>query len=151
MEDQQADGSHQSHRYTDKSREMITQSHCHRYSSEESTKRISQIECRLNAAASEHLATLAMLDYQELFWRTDSEKTGTTDEHHGCRNPSYVGKEESGKQGCSCQELEISGKTSWLKPIGKQGTHLIAYHHTQSCKNHQYRNAGSTEPAVPLQ
>ena len=28
VEDQQADGSHQSHRYTDKSREMITQGEC---------------------------------------------------------------------------------------------------------------------------
>lgn len=81
MENQQADGSSQCHRHTDKGREVVSQSHRNRNATQESAHGIAQIEGALNAASAQHFATFGMLHDKELFRRSDAEKTYAADEH----------------------------------------------------------------------
>ena len=140
MKHQETNGSSQCHRHTDERRIIISQSHRHRDSAQEGTQGIAQIERCLDAATAQHLASLAVLHDEKLLWRTDTEKAGTTDEHHRCRYPAIVREEEGGKQGCSSQKLKITGKATRLEPICQQGTQLVSYHHSQTGKYHQYRD-----------
>ena len=106
MENQQTDGSCQCHRHTDKGREVVSQSHRNRNTTEESSHGITQIEGALNAAAAQHFATLGMLHDEELLRRSDAEKTDAADEHQHHRYPAERGEEE-GEQKCRCcQKLE---------------------------------------------
>ena len=81
MENQQTDGSCQCHRHTNKGREVVSQSHRNRNTTEESSYGVTQIKGALNASSTQHFATLGVLHDEELLWRTDAEKTGAADEH----------------------------------------------------------------------
>ena len=81
MKNQQTDSSSQCHRHSDKGRIVIAQSHSYRNTTEESAHGIAQVEGTLNAASTQHFATLGVLHDKELLWRTDAEKTDAADEH----------------------------------------------------------------------
>ena len=81
MENQQTDGSCQCHWHSDKGREVISQSHSYRNTTQESAHGIAQIEGALNAASTQHFATFGMLHDEELLRRSDAEKTYAADEH----------------------------------------------------------------------
>ena len=151
MKQQETEGSSQCHRYTDERRVIISQSHRHGDSAQEGTQGIAQIECSLNAATTQHFTTLAVLHNEKLLWRTYTEKAGTTDKHHRCRYPTYIRQKEGSQQGCGSQKLQIAGKAARLEPVCQQGTHLVSYHHSQTGKNHQYRNTCRMETAIHLQ
>ena len=151
VESQEAEGSSQCHWHTDEGRVVVAQSPGNRDAAEEGAHGISQVECRLDAATAQHLASLAMLYDEELLWRSDAEEAGAADKHHGCGNPPVVGEEEGCQQGCSRQELEIAGESAWLHLVCEIGTHLVAHHHAQSCENHQDGDTGSTKSTIQLQ
>ena len=140
MKHQETEGSSQCHRHTDERRVIISQSHRHGDSAQEGTQGIAQIEGCLNAATTQHFTTLAVLHNEKLLWRTYTEKAGTTDKHHRCRYPTDLRQKEGSQQGCGSQKLQIAGKAARLEPVCQQGTHLVSYHHSQTGKNHLYRN-----------
>ena len=70
MEHQKANCASQCHRHTDECRIVIAQAHCHRDSAQEGTQSIAQIEGCLDAATTQHLATLAVLHDEKLLRRS---------------------------------------------------------------------------------
>ena len=151
MKHQQAEGTYQCHRHTDKGRIMIAQSHRYRDSTKEGTQGIAQIKRCLDAASTQHLASFAVLHDEILLGRADAEKTGTGDKHHRSRYPAIVRQEEGGKQGGRRQELKITGEAARLEAVCQQSTHLVAHYHSQTGKNHQQRNTRCMESTVHLQ
>ena len=151
MEDQQTEGASQRHRHANKGRKVVSQPHRHGDSAQKSAYGIAQVEGGLDAAATQHFATLGMLHDQKLLRRPDAEKTDTADEHQHHRDPTNGGEEEGEQEGGGGQKLEVAGETARHEAVGKQGAHLIAHDHTATSKNHQERDAGRAESALRLQ
>ncbi len=66
MKDQQTEGASQRHRHANKGGKVVSQPHRHGDSAQKSAYGIAQVEGGLDAAATQHFATLGMLHDQKL-------------------------------------------------------------------------------------